>query len=121
MKTTTAINKKDNAVNRINTLWKDAAMFHYPHATVLEIKTTIFAELKTCPQWVRSEVEGYNKALYDLHWNNLEFCYSVDSVLYSTHKKSDKPLTEVFYSSGKGQILADSVGKHYYKGTEKSF
>jgi len=46
---------------------------------------------------------------------DVEFCYLVDGILYSTHKQSNRPTTEVFYKAGNGNVLADSPNAHYWK------
>lgn len=72
--------------------------------------------------WLAGYVSGLIAANRSIIWReHVEFCYLVDGVLYSTHKDSDKPTTEQFYERGEGNILADSEGRHYWKGTDRAF
>ena len=72
--------------------------------------------------WLAGYATGVIAAMRHSIWtNDVEFCYMVDGVLYSTHTVSDKPTTEQFYARGEGNILNNAEGRHYWKGTNKAF
>ena len=65
--------------------------------------------------------KGYDMALHNQLWrNDLEFCYVVDGVLYSTHKDSCHNNAEVFYD--RGSEFMDSLERgHYWKNSSVKF
>lgn len=72
--------------------------------------------------WLAGYAAGLIAAGRNNIWHNeVEFCYNVKGVLYSTHKDSTKPVTEEFHQRGEGNILANAEGRHYWKGTDKVF
>jgi hypothetical protein len=121
MRIETALSRITTAQRALTDLYSTAVICKLPASDITRNKLIIIAAMGKAPQWARSRVEGYAQCLYNLHWQNLEFCYNVEGVLYSTHKKSDKPTTEIFYSTGKGSVLSNAIGSHYYKGTDKQF
>lgn len=75
------------------------------------------------PAFVRGYVHGLiaaeKKVLYR---DNLEFCYLVDGVLYTTSKAdTGKPKTEVFYTQNAGHLLSNAPCGHYWIGTDKPY
>lgn len=71
-------------------------------------------------------LEGYVAGLIaagrrSIWHNDVEFCYLVDGIVYSTHKDSTRPTTEGFYARGEGNIVNNAEGRHYWKGTDKAF
>lgn len=71
--------------------------------------------------WTRGFVSGLDRAHYNALWREVEFCYLVDGVLYSTHKTSTHRLTEEFYARGEGHLLSKAEGRHYWLGTDKPY
>lgn len=68
--------------------------------------------------------QGYVQALLDMHRDllyrdHLEFCYSVDGVLFSTHKQSSHRLVEELYA--RAVDLAGAEGHHYWRASDKIF
>lgn len=94
------------------------------------LENRVFAELNSrtktrarYPVFVKGYVHGLlaaeRKALYR---DNLEFCYLVDGVLYTTSKaETGKPKTEVFYARNAGHVLTDAPSGHYWIGTDKPY
>jgi hypothetical protein len=52
---------------------------------------------------------------------NLEFCYLVDGILFSTHRDTDKRKTEEFFQAGKGSYLVDKPSGFIWKGSDKVY
>ncbi len=72
--------------------------------------------------WLAGYVGGLISAGRNNIWrNDVEFCYLVEGILYSTHKNSTKLKTEEFYERGEGNKLANSEGRHYWIGTDKIY
>ena len=71
--------------------------------------------------WLAGYFAGYIAAKRSELWNEVEFCYMVKGELYSTHRDSNRKTTEEFYQTGRGHILVDSPGAHYWKGSDKKF
>lgn len=53
--------------------------------------------------------------------NDVEFCYLVDGVLFSTHKDTDKRQTEEFYARDAGSELSNAPSGFVWKGTVKPY
>lgn len=117
---------------RVNEVFTMARECRWPHNKILLcISDRIFTELysKTAGQRMRytSYIHGYVQGLIDaerrtIAMNEVEFCYLVEGVLYSTSKKeTGKPKTEEFYSKGQGHILNDAPSGHYWIGTDKPY
>ncbi len=121
MKTSTAFNHRTRAEQAIRELWTSARIFSQPHSELLERKIAIFATVAHCPTWVKSYLEGYYRCLMDMNYQNLEFCYNLRGVLYSTHRDSDKPGTDRLYKKNLGAYISRHKGAHYWKGTDKQF
>lgn len=97
------------------------------HEHALEIiNRRIYTELnsrtKTRARYTQY-IKGFVQGLITAHrarifQNEVEFCYIVDGVLYSTHKNSTHKSTEEFYQNGTGHLLNDAKSGLYWKGTE---
>ena len=72
-------------------------------------------------EYLKGFVQGVCNVYRQQIWNEVEFCYLVEGVLYSTDKKSAKRSTEEFYSTNRGHELCNYVGNFYWKHTEKPF
>lgn len=70
--------------------------------------------------YVQGLVDKWRADIWRYH---VEFCYTVDGVLYSTHKDSARRKTAEFYAAGKGVELTAHAesGRHYWKNSEKAY
>ena len=101
------------------------------HAESLNIiERRIYAELNSrtvtrarYPAYVKGFVAGLIGAHRAAIWrDNVEFCYMVDGVLYTTSKaETGKPKTEEWHARGEGHILANAPSAHYWIGTNKQY
>lgn len=74
------------------------------------------------PAYIKGYVQGLIDAQRESIWrNDVEFCYLVDGILYSTHKDSSRRKTEEFYQVDKGYILNDCPNGHIWKDSDKVF
>lgn len=122
MRVSTAYNHKIRSEQSIRELWTSARIFGMAHSEIIERHEIIRASIKHTPTWVRSYIDGYYRCLMDGNYQNLEFCYKLKGVLYSTHRDSDKPGTDRLYDKGLGSYISKhGEGHHYWKGTEKQF
>lgn len=121
MKLTTNLNHRDRAIENARSVFSMATLCHYSHAKILDQLSTVRATISHCPQWVRSYYDGYVARLHEDHYRQLEFCYLVDGILYSTHRDSKRQSTDVFYDTGKPCVLNDAPSAHYYKDADKAY
>lgn len=73
-----------------------------------------------------SYVKGYVAGLISaararIYAEQVEFCYVIDGVIFSTHKTSSHRLTEEFYSAGRGAELANYPSGHFWKDSNKPY
>lgn len=117
---------------RVSDLFTDARMCRRTHGEILTMLSgRIYPELNRCTAGGRpvytSYMKGYVYGLIDaqrdqIMRNEVEFCYLVDGVLYTTSKRdTGKPSTEVFYAANRGHVLTDAPSAHYWIGTEKKY
>ena len=86
------------------------------------IYTELNSRTKTRARYTQY-IKGFVQGLITAHrarifQNEVEFCYIVDGVLYSTHKNSTHKSTEEFYQNGTGHLLTYAKSGHFWKGTE---
>lgn len=53
--------------------------------------------------------------------NEVEFCYLVDDVLYSTHKETSKRSIEELYKANKEHLLSNAPHNFYWKSSNKPY
>jgi hypothetical protein len=61
--------------------------------------------------YVQGAVSTYREQL----WNEVEFCYRIDGVLYSTHKQTSKRSIDELYNANRANDISNSVGNFYWK------
>ena len=64
---------------------------------------------------------GVARALYEKHYDYLEFCYIVDGFLYSTSRETKKRSTDELYNTNRGLELHDAPANFYYKDSNTSY
>ena len=116
---------------RINSIYSSAITCSSTAQAIRDkLNAQVYAELNSkyangrnkYTNWLKGFASGYIMAKNDYIMNNLvEFCYDVDGVLYSTHKKTDKRSTKEFYANGKGQLLGSYNGNYYWKHNNKPY
>tara|TARA_R110002020_G_scaffold34910_1_gene105873 strand:- start:51 stop:425 length:375 start_codon:yes stop_codon:yes gene_type:complete len=123
MKITTALNHKSRAITAIKSLYHTAQLCGMPSADITKKRNEIMLSIAHCPQWVKSSVSGYHECLYDMNFNNLEFCYELKGILYTTSKiDTGKPSTERLYKKGLGSLLSKANnGAFYWRNTDKRY
>ena len=85
-------------------------------------RTTGASNRKVYSVYISGFVQGLiTAARADLYKNHLEFCYSIEGVLYSTHKTSEKQTTEQFYKNDTYKVLHSAPNGHYWKTSNKPF
>jgi len=117
MNINTALNHKQRAILAYRDLYSSAKSFKMSHADMIKRGIKIQVSIKHCPQWVKSEVNGYKNCLYDIHTYQgpngyLEFCYLMpDGQLHSTVKKSKRSY-ELKYSPR--EVHEKAISKDFY-------
>lgn len=101
---------KRNVIN----IFSDAKKHFYTHAQILErINERIYrdAKYKTLPMYIRSEINGYISANYDLMYREqLEFAHWYDGVFVGKNIQ--------FGAKFKQELL---YSNHVYKGTQNKY
>lgn len=74
-------------------------------------------------KFTRAYVRGFNAALWDVQWQDLEFVYrDPEGVTYSTHKTSERHAsTEPLYQANRGSELGGWDRTHCWKHSGKPF
>ena len=72
-----------------------------------------------------NSVQGFVQGQIALHTDNLyrynlEYCYMIEGVLYSTHKQTDKRSVEEIYTRDIS-LFDGATSGHYWKGTDKPY
>jgi hypothetical protein len=118
---------------RIADIFSMAKLCHYSSEYLnLRLNDTVHSELSRTTGKIRKQrvysdyLKGFASGLIRAHTaqiyaENLEFCYLVDGILYSTHKLSSKPKTEIFYAAENGRVLNDVPNGHYWKNSNSLF
>lgn len=65
--------------------------------------------------YLKGYVQGAIDACREQMWQQLEFCYRVDGVLYSTYKKTTKRSIDELYKANRANDISNSVGNFYWK------
>lgn len=122
MRVSTALNRQGAAILRICDIYSSARSFGLTHREMMDRLLPVWTSMKDCPRHVHEYVRGYERCLFDMMFrNDLEFCYLVEGVLYSTWRASHHPTTQVWYDQNKGHCLLTAPGAHYWRGTDKLF
>lgn len=87
-KTTRNLGKRDIACARIRDNWSRAFHSSSTHAELLQMNSEVRASIVNCPNWVKTYVEGYAKAIDDLKSRELTIYGGMyDGRFYSTNSK----------------------------------
>lgn len=124
MKISRAVAIQNQFVVRLRDVYSTVRMCRMMHADAIKIcRERVFDALpKSTPRHVQEFLRGYDCALYDAIWSEVEFCYrDAEGVIYSTHKDSTHRLTQEFYASGRGCELCTLERAHLWKGTDKPY
>lgn len=65
--------------------------------------------------YLKGYVQGAIDAYREQMWQELEFCYRVDGVLYSTYKQTTKRSIDELYKANRANDISNSVGNFYWK------
>lgn len=114
---------------RINSIFNSAKLSKLDANYIREEYTKLASELNSrtpsgklrYSKFLSAYAFGYRMALNNQLWQNeLEFCYVVDGVIYSTHKDSIHNCADKFYSLG--SEFMDRVERgHYWKNSYCKF
>ncbi len=121
MKLSTSINHKKRAEKEIRQLWRHAKSYRLSHDDVLKRKEKIFQSVAHCPGWVRHYLRGYDKCQFDMNYVNLELCYNLKGVLYSTDRESNRPNLDRLYKKGLGLYITKHEAHFHWKNSDKIF
>jgi len=118
-----AIAIQNQAISSIRDAYSTSRSLKSTAEVTSERVSNIFKALpKSTPRHVREFLRGYNHALNDALWSDVEFCYrDAEGVLYSTHRGSTHRSTEEFYSTGRGCELGNLECAHVWRGTDKPY
>jgi len=72
-------------------------------------------------KYMQGYILGCVQTNRELLWNDLEFCYLVEGVLYSTNRQTTKRSTKEFYDSNRGHLILPLAGEFYWKNSNKPF
>lgn len=91
----TAFRKQERAIMQIRDLFSKARIFKMTSSAITAEYLKIKEGMTRCPMYSREYISGYFRALSDKLWEEMEFCYLIDGVLYTTNKckngESNKP------------------------------
>jgi hypothetical protein len=81
------LKKRDVAISRLRDIYSRAISFGSTHEVILADLADMRKAIAKCPTWVKSYVEGYDKALHDSLYLNGHLIYGgiVNGTFYSTH------------------------------------
>jgi len=88
MKTNTAYRKQEVLIQALKDVYSSARVSHRESFDINADITAVFETAAKCPRWLRSYLRGYARALYEAHWNQVEFCYNIEGIWYTTSHRS---------------------------------
>jgi len=103
-----------NIQNEVKSIFRSAKKEHLPHSTVLKmLKDRVYTQSKytTLPNYMRSEIDGYINANFDLMYELVEWVHWYDGKFVGK---------ELPYGEGFQQNLIND-SKHVYIGTENPY
>lgn len=115
--------------SRINSMFNSAKLFKADAEYIRAEYTKLSSELNSrtssgklrYSKFLSAYAFGYRMALNNQLWQNeLEFCYVVDGVIYSTHKDSIHNCADKFYSLG-SEFMDRAERGHYWKNSYCKF
>ena len=65
--------------------------------------------------YLKGYIQGAVDACREQMWQQLEFCYRIDGVLYSTYKKTTKRSIDELYKANRANDITNSIGNFYWK------
>ena len=117
MNLSTAVRRQNNGIQRLKDLYSKARSYHMT-CTDIANESVKVRNLEVIPRHVKEYLRGYDHALWEGLYQDLEFCYVIDGKIYSVDKKSDR-----YYEKFGIQPceLSDKPCAHFWKGTDKPF
>ena len=116
---TTQYNNYCKTLSAIKDLYSKAKIFKMFHTDITKEYLLIRESYnKKLNQYYNGLLSGYANCLYDNLWNETEFCYKINGVWYTTHKKDS--LKDYYGVTGKFDLKGCEC-THLWKNSDRLY
>ena len=120
MKTSTAYNHQERLIRLIDSIYSSARAFRLPSDAINKrMKEQVWEDpaMTRVPVHVRSYISGYQRAIYNQHWREVEWVFPWQGIIYKNW--SNLPEAGRQYYMSKDALGQSITGLHVYKTDNK--